>query len=313
MKKKYTKIISFFLKALILIAFIYYLSIRIEPNKLIKYLKDIKLSLFFIAVLLFILGKSLNILKWRFIVKRNTDATNYEIIASMFGGYTLSIITPGRLGEMGRFLFIKNVDSREIISYTALDKIFNITINVFLGLFIFIFFPLQYSTILKIIVFFIAFVIFAIIICYIFIPKRIYYLLMKVPYLRKKKNKKFIKILKESNIKDNFLIFLFSISTYFFFLVEFVFLSLAFNLNAYAVAAKAFMVSLFLKTVLPITIAEWGIKEISLMEYFSLEGFSSEIALAAAFFLYLINIILPSIVGLFFVLKEGVYNGRKDK
>ena len=313
MKKKYTRIISFFLKIFILIAFIYYLSIKIKPSKLLGYLKDLDLTFLLIAVVLFIAGKIFNILKWRFIVKRNKEVSDYDIIASIFGGYTLSIITPGRLGEMGRFLFINNVDFREIVSYTALDKIFNITINIVFGLIIFLLFPLKYPLSLKLFVLVVAFLVFSLILSYIFIPKRLYYLLVKIPFLRKKKNRKFIKVLKESNKKDNFIIFAFSILTYLFFLVEFIFLSISFQLNTLMVAAKGFMLSLFLKTALPITVAEWGIKEISLMEYYSLEGFSSEIALSAAFFLYILNIVIPSIIGLIFVLKEGVYNGRKKQ
>ena len=309
MKKIFTKYLLFTGKILVLTFFVYYVINNIEYGEFIRYFKNVNIKYFVIALLFFLTALFFNVYKWRYIVLKNAKVSNYEIISSIFGGYTFSLITPGRLGEMGRFLFIRDIDYREVISFTVVDKSFNITINSLLGLIVFILFPINYPIYVKLLLITITLIFFFLLNVYIFAPRYLYSILIKLKFLRKGKTKNYLKILKKSDKKSNFQIFILSLLTYIFFLFEFIFLSMSLKLDTFFIALKGFMVSLFLKTMIPISIAEWGVKEISLMEYYKIEGVSSEIALGTAFILYILNIILPSLVGLFFILKKGGNDG----
>ncbi|HOO59328.1 MAG TPA: hypothetical protein PLL34_02105, partial [Candidatus Mcinerneyibacteriales bacterium] len=105
------------------------------------------------------------------------------------------------------------------------------------------------------------------------------------------------------NKKDNIIIFLITLAMYLFYLAEFVFFSMALAPGSFIVALNGYVISLFLKTALPLTVADWGIKEVSLMEFYMFFGLSSEIALGAALFIYFLNILLPAALGLIPVLK----------
>ncbi|NIS38898.1 hypothetical protein GWN26_13645, partial [Candidatus Saccharibacteria bacterium] len=64
--------------------------------------------------------------KWRYLLKnRFSDISDKEAIGSLLFGYTLGLVTPGRLGELGRGLFFQNKDRLTITGLNILDKATN--------------------------------------------------------------------------------------------------------------------------------------------------------------------------------------------
>ncbi len=290
-------------KVLILTAFLWYLYTRVDFPKMSGYLKNLDYRYFTAGILLFAAGMFLNLYKWKTMLSAYYHPSWKDVCASMFGGYALSIFTPARLGEMGRCMFISELGKRKTMSLVGIDKAFNVSITTFLGVFFIQFMPLRYTATVKVIVYFFSALILTFIVMYTRYPKRLYGLLIRIPFLKKGGRRDLLFAIKNSKRDDNIKLFTISLAMYLMYLSEFVLFSMSFLPSSHHVALNAYIISLFLKTALPLTVADWGIKEISMIEFYNYFGLSIEIALGAAMFLYFFNIALPALAGGFYMIK----------
>jgi len=298
-----TKIIINLVKVLLLGVVIWYITVEVDYKKLLLYMRTMDFLWLFLAIGAFLTGMFFNINKWRFLLSRYIPVSFKQAALSMMGGYTLSLLTPARLGEVGRCFFISSLERRKTVSLVGIDKMFNVSITTFLGVFFLQFMPIPYPITVKVIVYFFSLLILTFIVLYTRYPALLHRLLSRVSFLRKGRGEEFLVAVKNSNKKDNIIIFLMTLAMYLFYLAEFVFFSMALAPGSFIVALNGYVISLFLKTALPLTVADWGIKEVSLMEFYMFFGLSSEIALGAALFIYFLNILLPAALGLIPVLK----------
>ena len=303
MSERSTKIIINLVKVLLLGVVIWYITVEVDYKKLLLYMRTMDFLWLFLAIGAFLTGMFFNINKWRFLLSRYIPVSFKQAALSMMGGYTLSLLTPARLGEVGRCFFISSLERRKTVSLVGIDKMFNVSITTFLGVFFLQFMPIPYPITVKVIVYFFSLLILTFIVLYTRYPALLHRLLSRVSFLRKGKGEEFLVAVKNSNKKDNIIIFLMTLAMYLFYLAEFVFFSMALAPGSFIVALNGYVISLFLKTALPLTVADWGIKEVSLMEFYMFFGLSSEIALGAALFIYFLNILLPAALGLIPVLK----------
>ena len=303
MSERSTKIIINLVKVLLLGVVIWYITVEVDYKKLLLYMRTMDFLWLFLAIGAFLAGMLFNINKWRFLLSRYIPVSFKQAALSMMGGYTLSLLTPARLGEVGRCFFISSLERRKTVSLVGIDKMFNVSITTFLGVFFLQFMPIPYPITVKVIVYFFSLLILTFIVLYTRYPALLHRLLSRVSFLRKGRGEEFLVAVKNSNKKDNIIIFLITLAMYLFYLAEFVFFSMALAPGSFIVALNGYVISLFLKTALPLTVADWGIKEVSLMEFYMFFGLSSEIALGAALFIYFLNILLPAALGLIPVLK----------
>lgn len=303
MSERSTKIIINLVKVLLLGVVIWYITAKVDYKKLLLYMRTMDFLWLFLAIGAFLTGMFFNINKWRFLLSRYIPVSFRQAALSMMGGYTLSLLTPARLGEAGRCFFISSLERRKTVSLVGIDKMFNVSITTFLGVFFLQFMPIPYPLTVKVIVYFFSLLILTFIVLYTRYPALLHRLLSRVSFLRKGRGEEFLVAVKNSNKKDNIIIFLMTLAMYLFYLAEFVFFSMALAPGSFIVALNGYIISLFLKTALPLTVADWGIKEVSLMEFYMFFGLSSEIALGAALFIYFLNILLPAALGLIPVLK----------
>lgn len=62
-------------------------------------------------------------LKWqRLLQAAGSRARGRDVMRSLFGGFALGVVTPGRLGEFGRWLFIPEAERGAVISLNVLDR-----------------------------------------------------------------------------------------------------------------------------------------------------------------------------------------------
>ena len=74
-------------------------------------------------------------LKWRFILKKRfDDIKRGDVFGSLLLGYTLGLITPGRLGELARSIFFQDRNRTHITGLNLLDKAANQVIIFTLGM-----------------------------------------------------------------------------------------------------------------------------------------------------------------------------------
>ena len=87
---------------------------------------DIRLPFLIMAVLLMLVNIYIQYRKWLYILRiYYPRVSKLETLASILGGFTLGLITPGRLGELGRGLFLRNLNKLKLTGLTLLDKTFS--------------------------------------------------------------------------------------------------------------------------------------------------------------------------------------------
>lgn len=116
MDKRFYKVISLFIKAVLLIASFYYIAYKLTtPDALASY-HSISFSNEAIALLLFcfilmVVNWSLEAVKWKLLIAPYEEISWLLSLQSIFAGVTISIFTPNRVGEFtGRIFFLKKAD-----------------------------------------------------------------------------------------------------------------------------------------------------------------------------------------------------------
>jgi uncharacterized membrane protein YbhN (UPF0104 family) len=62
-------------------------------------------------------------IKWKQLLQTGESPTStWAAMRSLFGGFALGVVTPGRLGEFGRYLFIPEAERSEVVSLNVLDR-----------------------------------------------------------------------------------------------------------------------------------------------------------------------------------------------
>lgn len=116
MDKRFYKVISLFIKAVLLIASFYYIIYKLTtPDALASYhsiifSNETIILLLFCFILMFV-NWSLEAVKWKLLIAPYEEITWLQSIQSIFAGVTISIFTPNRIGEFtGRIFFLKKAD-----------------------------------------------------------------------------------------------------------------------------------------------------------------------------------------------------------
>jgi len=300
-------------KILISAVLVIYLVNRISVTKLIEAFDSLNYLFFSVGVLLSILNIYSQYIRWRYILKiQNTSVSKLDVIKSLFTGYSAGIITPIRVGEyLGRKIPLKEFTVTEIITMTVLDK-FSLLLNVvFWGGITSIFFLSFYYKVSYLIVssLFVLFSFFFYLIFLLLFSKKFY---LHIQERRKNIKVKFkvvhtivqqIDKLESTSFLKLTLLALFN---YIILVVQFAVLVLTFESNGgyfYFILCSVLM--FFAKTLVPsVTFGEIGIRESASVYFLGIYGVSEAAAFNAALMLFFLNLLLPSLIGLYFIIKS---------
>jgi len=308
------KKLKYFLQILGPLIFIYILfqinySLLFEEIKLLKWYFLI-LAAFFVSIQIITRAQ-----KWRIILlKFNINLSRFNSINLYWLGTFIGVITPGKFGELIKVYFLKNKGYNSLRSFLSVffDRLSDVFILLLLGFLIFIFFLreigvyiLVISTIL--LVFLILFIL----------------IINKKSFL----HKIFFKILKKfSSINfeeyDNFsftnfwqsfkktkksfffsFLFYLLVSWFFYFIARY-FIALSIGLPLSFLEVSVISILTAVVTMLPISVAGLGTREVAVIYLFSLFNLNKEIALLFSLLIFTIDIIVVSF-GLIPYLKES--------
>jgi uncharacterized membrane protein YbhN (UPF0104 family) len=285
----------------------------VDINEIVLSLKEADLSLLFIPTLLSIFNIYLQYLKWNLTCKIILSETNgKKNFIALFYGFTAGVFTPIRIGEyFGRAIAYRDKSIIQITIASLIDKYFPLLIVVLFGsissvIFLYLFegitIYLSASLILVLLVlfYFIILLLFEESFWDNFIfnklrrSKRLYPLLK---YLKPLKG-----LDKSYTAKMIFISFLF----YACFLIQFAFLIAAFshhtNYFDYLWIGNLVM---FSKTIIPpVSIGEMGVREGASVYFAGRFGELAAVGFNASIFLFLINVLIPSLIGLFLFLRK---------
>jgi uncharacterized protein (TIRG00374 family) len=250
-----------------------------------------------VATLLMLINITIQILKWRYFVRLIDPATtNFEAAASLLFGIAVGSVTPGQIGEFGgRALHHKSVSAASIAGLTLVDKVQTMCIMGIGGVVSLVtIFPLNMllrigvsaaSTLAFIAIFF------GIGRSPEFIAR------FRFSFLRHRPIQKFLSAVSILHARDLIVSFYFS-SVYYAVLC----LQLYCLLNAFVpidlwTTFLGFAALMFLKALLPISLADLGVREAGAIYFYGLLGIPNAAALNASLLLFGMNILLPSLVG----------------
>ena len=290
---------------------------RVDTAEITTAFKSAKMSCIFIALALLVPNIYLQFFKWRYLVRLlKPQVTDRETFQSLLAGFTFGFITPGRLGEFGRAFFIKDCPWVSLLGIAFVDKLFSLAVVIFwgaIGLMFFVSRQLYLYTMVPIVIF----TIIALIVIYyvLFHPGIIRGFLYSLNIILPFRDK--IKLLMSS--LDNFHrrqalnLLVLTFGFYFIFLIQFYILVCSFGTASFMPAFLAISATMLVKSLLPISIGDLGIRESAAIFFLGKIGVHESTAFNASILLFLINLLIPSLVGLVLVLKYRLIFQKNNK
>ena len=250
-------------------------------------------------------------LKWRYMISKIENISIMTAYRAIFTGITVSTFTPNRIGEYGGRVFcLEKGDRIKAVFITVLCSMSQLLVTILYGsISLFILFDeiLIDKTFLSVSL---------LILLNLFLLFSYFNISHIVNFLGKfkliKSFKKYLEVLVMYNYKDLIIMFIYSNTRYFIFSLQFIILLHVFGINiSFMDAILSVMLIFFFITITPtITIAEIGVR--GSVAIFVLGLFSSnDIAiLSSTTLLWLINLIIPAIIGSFFIFSLKFFRSK---
>lgn len=305
--------IEFFLKIAIAASLILFLINYISLNEITSVFATADYTLVIYAAVFSFVNLGLQALKWNLVVVNSIGRVNFsKIITSFLAGVTSGLSTPARVGEfIGRALPLKEHSFLDVTIASFVDKIINMLVITFFGALSAVLFYRVVSTphfFIDVPLMMVIIALFAVV-TYIFFSRGFLLFLLKKRFSNKQRIISKISVVKNFlslSSKKKILIASINLIYYLVILFQFYLLVKAFFpdaelLNLMLVASLI----LFATTVIvPFSFGDLGVREGAASYLVALVGIPSAIGFNAALVLFVINVIFPSLLGLFFLVKN---------
>ena len=294
------------LKIAITFALLYYLINYVSYKEIILAINGAEKIYILFSFLLMFLNIYFQFLKWRLVCNVFLNVhDNLKIWKSLFYGFSAGLVTPIRVGEyLGRKLAIEDVSILKITIATILEKFASLFIILVIGGFASIYFINQYYSFLysiPIILFLLVLLIVATLVStgYNFSSKLFNRLTENFSFFKNLKTElSYVNQIGLPSIKK---LMIYSSLFYFVVIVQYAILALAFEVSGnffnYLLAG---IIILFVKSILSfLSFADLGIRETTSVFLLNKMGHSAAVGFNSAIFLFLFNLLIPSIIGMF--------------
>lgn len=320
---KNKNILSILIKAAIVVFAFWFIYHKLVANKNLEnfatLLKDIpQVEIFGIigfVVLLMFLNWFLEAAKWKRLMSHIERISFYRAIESVFCGLTLAIFTPNRLGEYGGRVFFLS-PKRRIVGIVAMTvgNIGQLVLTNVFGAIAACFFVYRFVPIDHLV--FLAVVILAMGICLFFI---VFYfniqwlngILLSFKFTRK--YKKFYSILGRYRKEELFKIMLFCLARYLVFSFQYfiLFVWLIPGLQYLDIVMMTCLLFLIQSALPSLDLFDVGIRSVTAVELFKHVTNEHVAVITCTASIWLINIIIPAILGTYFVFKLNFFGNPK--
>jgi uncharacterized membrane protein YbhN (UPF0104 family) len=304
-------------KLLISLGIILFLVFGYDYQKIVSSLKNVNVILLSIAAVLVVPNLLIQFLKWKVILSdvfRVDEIPAKKIWHSFILGLGAGMITPWNAGEyVGRAIPFEIDKSIRIILSTFIDKITTLFILMFFGSMASLYFLQEFYQVN-------SFITIPILVAVFLLSGLLFYLLTGKSFDKKMLALSIIPKKYKSNwiSKLSFLDSISERSYLFLFLFSFSQLAVVFTqfiILIFAFGGSGSIVNLLLASLLvffsksffpPITVADLGVREGTAVFFFGQFGVSNPVAFNAAIFLFVINLLIPSLYTLILTLKKKV-------
>ena len=303
----------FLIKLIIAAGLIYFIINRIKPKEIFSAISTADYYLITLAFLLSFLNLYFQYLKWETVCRSYLNiSAKRKIFISLFHGFAAGIFTPARIGEyFSRGLAIKEKSVLQVAAATFIDKFFPlIVVSFFGGISFILYFNSNHLVSLYIAI---AAFLFVLIILLAILSSFIKGKILSYIPAGIKQNRKFERILLnlEQLTKLNFSftrrMIVISASFYFCYLIQFAVLVAAFahSFHFFEYLWNGSLI-MFTKSFIPqVSFGELGIREGVSIYFYNKIGVAASVAFNASFFLFLINILFPSLIGMILLYKKN--------
>ncbi len=297
----------FSLKILIALGLLLFIIYTVNVQKIINAFNQADKFILFLASLLAILNVYFQYLKWKLVCNNLlNERDKKKIILSLFYGFSAGSFTPARIGEyFGRAILFSERPLIQITAATVIDKLFTLIVVIVIGS-IFMLFYLKFPFLIIILAVILSGIIIALIMkkSSTISENRFFKKLLRFKLI----SSLYTKLSFMRNVDKSFSLKLFFLSILFYvcFIAQFALLVSAFSLHAnfinYIWAGSLVM---FVKSVIPpISLGELGIREGVSVYFVKQLGENAAVGFNASISLFLINILLPALIGLILLLKR---------
>lgn len=323
MTSNYKKVLSYILKGVIVIFAFGFVYKKLSSNENLKEFKNLlkqvpqqEIIMVIGAVcLLMLVNWGLEGLKWRRLIARVESITIWRAIESVFCGLTWAVFTPNRIGEYGGRVFFLSPKRRIIgVVAMAVGNIGQMVLtNVFgaiaVCVFIYRFEPIDYRLFYALVILSSMFCAFFII--FYFNIKWLNGILLSMRFTRK--YKKFYNILARYSKKELLYILLFCLARYIVFSTQY-FILFFWLIPEIHYLDILMMVSIlfFVQSTLPsLDLFDIGVRSVTASYFFSYITGHQVAVIACTASIWLINIIIPAILGSYFVFKLNFFGSTQ--
>jgi len=252
------------------------------------------------AAILLVVNMGIQFFKWNYMIRFLGDIPRKDVLASFFFGMTLGSFTPGQLGEFGgRAIHLPARERGTIIGLAVIDKLQMFGIMAFAGIgSLLLLFDVHSTEVILL-----AAVISVLILFFLlrFSAARLLLLKIGVSKLRHPWVMQAVDSLSLFRAKDILITTCMTIMFYATIYCQLYLLMNAFQQIGLYDSFVAYASMMFSKALLPFSIADLGIREFGLVYFTSKLGYPSPAALASSLLLFVINIAVPALIGLFFI------------
>ena len=262
-------------------------------------------KLIFVILLIF-LNWGFEAQKWQILARKIENITFINAYQSVLVGLTLGFVSPANLGDFaGRLMKLKSKNRSEGIGSILLGNGIQFYVSILFGVLAYtIIFVKNISIFDQIIFCLLIFTLILGIIVFTF-REKITLFLSNFHWIKRYENH--LKVLTEFDLGEFRIVFFWAILRYLTFSLQFVIVLNIFHIDIPLIELWAIscLVLLFKTIIPPINfLSDLGVREFSALHFFSLYSVQTSSVVTATFFLWLINILLPVIVGGFLFLKS---------
>lgn len=322
MTAKQKKTISYGLKIIIVVLAAYFIYQKLSNHHdlqqfstLVKNLSPLKVYIVISVVfLLMLVNWLIESAKWRFLISKVEKISYYKAVESVFCGLTWAIFTPNRIGEYGGRVFFLSPRRRiqgavaMSVGQIAQMVITNVVGALALLWFIYNFKPLDQWL-------FIAFCLLVLGFCFFFL---LFY--FNIRWIEKslnsirflKKYKRFFAVLNRYHQKELTKVMLYSVARFLVFTSQYI-LIIYLLLPEIAFYKSALMVFIlfFIQSALPsLDLLDVGIRSLTATYFFGFITTHDVAIMTAIALIWFVNLIIPAVIGSYFVFKLKFFDSR---
>lgn len=266
-------------------------------------------GLFIVSAILIPVNWGFEAKKWQLLAQKLEPISYLRAYRAVMVGLTLGFITPNRLGDYaGRVLELKSKQRLEAIGAIFIGRFCQLVATVIVGsvgllYFIVSFFWAAYPGVSVSIIFLLLALVTATLL-FLYNAQAMVAVIAAIKPLKKLVH--FVAIMANYSSAEISRLLLLSLGRYAVFLLQFIFLLILFDVKLSALQYVCGVAgTFFIKSIVPSVslLSDLGVRELSAMYLFGLLGQERLQVLSASLSLWLLNIAMPSLIGLYFVLR----------